>query len=659
MAKRDPIQDLAAEILRHKRLYYNGTPEISDFEYDLLEEKLQNLDPDHPVFFLVGTLEGGKVRHDPPMLSCAKATNIDEVMKWIEKIDHRGVSVGYKVDGLSLSLVYENKKFIQASTRGNGQYGDDETLGVMKIDNIPKTIPVSGRINIRGELFMKISNFLDVNRSLQPEDQYSSPRNLAAGTIKQKDLRILDKRTLHFKAFELLGFDLDKSIEEITSNLREWGFDVADIAFISHPTREIITKTFDEFEQTRNDLDFEIDGVIFKYNQFDDRAQAGMTEHHPKWQIAWKFQSKGETTKIVDIIWQVGRTGVLTPVAEVDPIEVAGATISRATVHNAEFMEAMNLAIGDIVEIERAGDVIPKIINIISKGPSFVSLPNVCPSCKTVVNKEGVNLVCISPICRDRDIQSIIYWVRITEIDGLGQKSIEKLYDYPLVTHFSDLYSEELSESKLRQLLGKNGVKIFNNINQSRNLPFDRFLAGLGISTLGKKMGKVLANHYETFESLQNTTIDILMSIEGISEITATNILEGVNNPNLAQRLFDNGVFIQYQKSQGSKQITPPVGVDLDTFFGDGEEIIQPVVEIQKFQGKRVYVTGKVEGYSKKKLQQLLEEKGFEWSTSISSKLDFLIFGEKPGKSKIDKAMQLGITIKSWSEFLDFLNGAK
>jgi DNA ligase (NAD+) len=149
------------------------------------------------------------------------------------------------------------------------------------------------------------------------------------------------------------------------------------------------------------------------------------------------------------------------------------------------------------------------------------------------------------------------------------------------------------------------------------------------------------------------------MSIEGISEITATNILEGVNNPNLAQRLFDNGVFIQYQKSQGSKQITPPVGVDLDTFFGDGEEIIQPVVEIQKFQGKRVYVTGKVEGYSKKKLQQLLEEKGFEWSTSISSKLDFLIFGEKPGKSKIDKAMQLGITIKSWSEFLDFLNGAK
>ncbi|MCH8908489.1 MAG: hypothetical protein IH840_15490, partial [Candidatus Heimdallarchaeota archaeon] len=282
-------QELEDLVIHHKKKYYDGEPEIPDEEYDRLEDLLRGMNANNAALFIVGTPVGGKVEHDPPMLSSAKASSLDEVVKWAAKIDSRSLYAGYKVDGFSLSIVYNNGVMIQASTRGNGQFGDDVSHAVLKVKDIPKTIPDQSKIDIRGELYMAISEFNRINDELLLEDQFSSPRNLAVGTMKQKDLASIANRKLHFKAFDMIGFDHDKSIHEISTTLHLWGFDPADVIHIEENSPDNIDEVFREIEQKRSELDFEIDGVIFKYNEFKDRQNAGSTEHHPKWQIAWKF----------------------------------------------------------------------------------------------------------------------------------------------------------------------------------------------------------------------------------------------------------------------------------------------------------------------------------------------------------------------------------
>ncbi|MGD2072423.1 MAG: hypothetical protein PVG65_02925, partial [Candidatus Thorarchaeota archaeon] len=332
----EKIAELERRILLHKRAYYDGEPLISDAEYDALEDELRELNPENPVLFMIGTPEGGKVQHDPPMLSCQKASDVADVAKWADSMQ---LYAGYKIDGLSLSLIYDDGKLIQAATRGNGQSGDDVTISVMKIGAIPKTIPEKKRINVRGELYMRLSEFERINNQVPDDEKYSSPRNLAVGTLKQKDPAFLEQRQLDFRPFDVLGLDSSLTTEQTSAILGDWGFEPADFKLINKPDSNSIVKFFKEIEAKReSELDFEIDGIVFKYNDPVDRANAGQTEHHPKWQIALKFQSRGDTTKVLGITWQVGRTGILTPVAELEPVELAGATIQRATLHNADFL---------------------------------------------------------------------------------------------------------------------------------------------------------------------------------------------------------------------------------------------------------------------------------------------------------------------------------
>jgi DNA ligase (NAD+) len=350
------ITFLANKILYHKRKYYDGEPEISDEAYDKLEDKLRQLDPNHPVLFIVGSPEGGKVTHTIPMLSCQKAVDIDDVLKWSKGEE---LSVDYKIDGLSLSIEYSEGKLIQAATRGNGTTGDDTTVVAMKIDSIPKTIPIQERVFVRGEIFILLSEFERINS--EEQENYSSPRNLAVGTIKQKDLSLLDRRKIEFFAFELIGFGDDEDFKKKMQVMAAWGFQTTSVGFIEKPTKESISEIFEKVQQERESLDFEIDGLVLKYDKAQARNSAGLTSHHPKWMIALKFESKGKITSINDITWQVGRTGVVTPVAELEPVEVAGAVIRRATLHNREFIETLNVASGDHVMVVRSGDVIPKI----------------------------------------------------------------------------------------------------------------------------------------------------------------------------------------------------------------------------------------------------------------------------------------------------------
>ena len=640
------ISSLADKILYHKRKYYDGEPVISDEAYDKLEEKLRSIDPNNPVLFIVGTPEGGKVNHTVPMLSCQKATDIEDVLRWSKDEE---ITIDYKIDGLSLSIEYSEGRLIQAATRGSGTAGDDTTVVSMKISSIPKSIPIKERVFVRGEIFMLLSEFKRIN-SIEKEN-YSSPRNLAVGTIKQKDLSLLDRRKIEFFAFELIGYGDDKKLSDKTQILSSWGFQTANVGLIKKPTKENISKIFERVKGERNELDFEIDGLVLKYNNTQARNSAGSTSHHPKWMIALKFESRGEITLVKDITWQVGRSSVVTPVAELQPVDVAGAIIRRATLHNRDFIETLNVASGDHVMVIRSGDVIPKIIDVIEKGENDVELPTKCPSCKSILKREGVNLICTGEKCKDRDIQKIRHWIKIIDIKGLGPKNIEKLYDAGLVEKFTHLYSSNLTESRLVNLLGKNGMKVFKNIQSSRNLEFHLFLAGQGIESLGISMAKVLAKHFKTWDDLKNASISDLNAIEGISDTTAGYIQAGVNNPSLGDALVKKGVKILYSRKNIAEKERKTTLFDFinDDNHGSGVEVKDGLSE--DLTKGTIYVTGKIPEMTKKQVKKFVTKKGYKWD-SIKRSLNLLVTGDKAGSAKLEKARKYGITIKTWDEFL-------
>ncbi len=623
---KEEIKQLENLILYHKRKYYDGEPEISDAEYDSIEDKLRKIDPNNPVLFIVGTTSDGSVSHNPPMLSCQKAKTVEKIISWAEK---RPLMIGYKIDGLSLKLVYQDTKLIQAATRGSGIKGDDVTLNILKIQAIPKTVPFKNRVEIRGELYMRISEFNRINASLPDDEKYSNPRNLAAGTAKQKDARMMEGRILNFMAFELLGWKDDATIEEKSSLLKSWQFETSDFLKLDTPNFEEISAHFEKVEAERYNLDFEIDGLVFKYNLASDREDVGATDHHPRWQIALKFESKGKSTKLNAITWQVGRTSVLIPVAELEPVEISGALITRATMHNADFLINLGAKPGDFVYVERSGEVIPKIISVTAKNSTGkVNLPRQCPSCGSKTVKSGVHLLCTGDSCRGRDIQEISSWIRKTGIDGIGDKSLEKLYDTGLVKHYSDLYA--LTEDQLIKLLGKNGAKILTSINGTRELPFRSFLAGLGIEKLGRTMGKKLANSFSSLEELKEASIEQLMKLEGISDITAKFIYEGIRETEKYDMLFKNGLKIIYPEKK---------------------QAIADQKQTKMVGSMKIYLSGKVEGITKNDLKDMIEDKGIEWGFGVSKSLDYLVLAENAGEKRQEQAKALGVKMIPWVEF--------
>ncbi len=645
----DRIKELEGLLLYHKKKYYDGDPEISDQAYDNLEEELKGLDPDNPVLDVVGKREQGDVPHYPPMLSCRKAQDVTEVISWA---DNKELTMGYKVDGLSLKLVYKNGKLNLAATRGNGRSGEDVTLNVMKIQHIPKYIPEKEtEEEVRGELYMTISEFERLNQELEEEEKYSNPRNLAVGTLKQKDPRLLEERELKLYAWDLMRDNLS-GMEKINL-LQEWGFQTSDFELIENPEERIIREKFEDIKKKRATLDFEIDGLVFKYNRVEDRNSAGVTSHHPKWQIALKFESQGKITTIKDIVWQVGRTSVLTPVAELEPVIISGAKISRVTLHNAEFLQELNLNIGDEVYVVRSGDVIPKVEEVVNKQTKGTApIPDTCPSCGSEVRKQKgeVNAYCTGEVCPARDKAELDYFVKTIKIDGLGNRNIDKLYEKGLIEDFTDLYI--LKKDQLVDLLGKNGQKIYTNIQEKKELPFHLFLAGLGVESLGKVMGRTLAKHYSSIEKLRNTTIEQLCKIEGISEITAEKILRGINHNEKIEAFLEKGGKILYPTEKSSKQKIKQRKKTLDVFLGIQKEETEIEEIVQSNKGLSLYVTGKIEGKTKTEVEEFCVNQGFEWKQSVSSKLDLLVYGENPGKTKLEKARKIGVEILSWDEFI-------
>ncbi len=663
----EKIKTLNDKILYHKALYYRGEPEISDQEYDNLEKRLRELDPESPVLYLVGSeAVKGSVEHVPLMLSCRKAIDgITEVYSWYDKVKDKQIISSYKVDGLSLSLIYEEGHLTLASTRGDGHLGENITANIMKVESIPKTIPYTERINIRGELYMKKSEFNRLKN--QMPEMYSSPRNLATGTIKQKNPLESANRELHMMVFDIIGLEDYTYTSEQLDLVASWGFETVVIKILKNPSYNEILQVYNELREKRDELDFEIDGIVYRWDNRKEFIDAGTTAHTPRGQIALKFENQGAATKLKDITWQVSRNGILTPVAELEPVEVAGAKISRATMHNYDFIKINEISIGDIVSVERAGDVIPKITGVVEKLGSNYVAPTNCPSCNEPLSENNVTLVCLNQECPERIKQMISYWVRVVDIKGLGDKNIDKLIKKGYLKSTGDLYSSKLNELNLVSLLGRNGKKIYEEIQNKKVLPLNVLLTGLGIEGVGKSTAKVLVKYFPTLQDLQNAKKEDLLKVEGISDISAEKILNGLKNNSLLQDLMKNGVSIGkpliVKKKHPKSNLTSFLGLETTKDKSVEKEENQEVnkiisndeaqineLDLQESKGK-VYVTGSVPSISKNEVQEFVEQHGYEWSTSISKKLTYLVIAEKPGQAKIDKALKLGVKVMAWNKF--------
>lgn len=672
----DQIGELADKILYHKALYYRGEPEIDDQSFDNLENKLRMLDPENPVLFLVGSDEiKGTVEHNPPMLSCRKAIEgIKEVYSWYEKVHDKRIIASYKVDGLSLSIIYENGFLKLASTRGNGQLGENVTANIMKVDSIPKIIPMKEFINIRGELYMRKSEFNRLKSSM-PEG-FSSPRNLATGTIKQKNPIESANRELHLRVFDVIGLENYTYTSEQLDIVSSWGFETVILEILKNPTFPDLERVYNELKNERDKLDFEIDGIVYRWDNRKEFEEAGTTAHSPRGQIALKFENQGTITTLKGITWQVGRTGVLTPVAELEPVDIAGATISRATMHNYTFVKINEISIGDLVTVERAGDVIPKITGVVEKLGTFYYPPSKCPYCGTNLTENNVTLVCPNEQCSERIKQIIMHWIRVVDIKGLGDKNVEKLMVKGYLKSVGDLYGKNINTLTLVSVLGKNGKKIYEEIQNKKVLPLDILLTGLGIEGVGKTTAKVLVKYFTTLDALQNAKKEELLKIEGISDITADKIISGLQNNGILADLLKNGVTIGKLKTIRKSKPTPKLTDFLNLSSNEkkpktGEKGISNHAEVPKktemVQAKKspkeskgkVYVTGSVANMTKEQIQQFVEQEGYDWSTSVSGKLTYLILGTKPGQAKIDKALKLKLNVIPWKKFIQLIKENK
>jgi DNA ligase (NAD+) len=601
------VKKVSKDIIKYKRAYYAGNPLISDLEYDELEEKLRAIDPDNPVLNIVGNVDGGNILHDPPMLSCDKKKDMKSVLRWA---GDRDIIWGYKVDGMSLEIEYVDGEIFRGSTRGNGFMGEEITRNVLKISNIPKKIPATGNIKVRGEAYISIQDFENI--LLVEGVKHRSARNLATGTLLSKESGLVSSRNVCFISFEII---MDEEMDAISkiSMLEKWGFEVADMGKIE---KEEIEEIHSSVEKNRNDIKYEIDGIVLKYNDPNDREDVGSTSHHPKWMVALKFDSDSKNSEIVDIQWQVGKSGTITPVAIIEPVELCGAVIRKVTMHNAAYVKENGIGIGDVVEVIRSGDVIPKIEKVVENNDNPEPIPDYCPECASKVKYDGIRAVCTNKNCNAQMKRKVVNFTNVVGIEHLGNKTIQRLFDIGYISSAPDLYN--LTKTMLEDEFGLNGLKIHKEIQSKRILPLDIFLASLGLKNLSVNRSRKIA---DSIESLSNLNYDNLIKIDGIGKKTATSIMMQMMKKENWRPLLDH---VKISKS-GTK----------------------PIQE-GKLSGKIVYVSGTIDGYSKKDLGEIVIKNGGSWGWGVSKpKKRILVLGENYGKKKVEQAGERGI--KTWS----------
>ena len=636
-----------------KKYYDDDDPEISDFEYDMLMVELKNLEKEYPEFIekesltqhVGGNVKEGfeKVEHEVPLQSLQDIFNFEELYAFGERvkkvIDSKvNYVVETKIDGLSVSLEYEKGIFKRGATRGNGLVGEDVTENLKTIKNIPKILTEPVTITVRGEVFIGKDEFEKMNEEREKNDEplFANARNAAAGSLRQLDSTITKKRPLDIYVFNVQkSEDVQfKSHYESLVYLEKLGFNVNPVKVFVNSVEEAI-KEIEKIGENRENLSFGIDGAVIKVDDLEQREILGSNYKTPKWAIAYKYPPEKKETKLKDIVVQVGRTGVITPMAILEPVKVAGSTISKTTLHNEDFIKEKDLKIGDIVVIQKAGDVIPEVVEVVKSKRTGeevdFKMPSTCPVCGAlVIRAEGeAACKCIGVECPARQYRSIIHFAsrEAMNIMGLGDSIIEELLNRDLIKNIADIYDLTLKDLKS---LKKNGTKfaqnLINSINASKDNDLYRLINGLGIDHIGIKAAKQLAKRFKTIENLMNSTYDELVIIDDMGEIMAKSVYEFFRQDqthDLIERLILSGVNMS---------------------------ILEEAVIDNRFEGKIFVLTGSLEKYSRKEAEEIIEKFGGKTSSSVSKKTTYVLAGEDAG-SKLDKANSLGVTVISEKEF--------
>lgn len=650
------LRDLTAYYA--KKYYDDDDPEISDFEYDMLMLELRNLEKEFPEFItpdsltqhVGGTVKEGfeKVEHEVPLQSLQDIFSFDELYEFDERVkktlnDEVKYIVETKIDGLSVALEYKNGIFVRGATRGNGQVGEDVTDNLKTIKHIPKKLKEPIDITVRGEVFIGKNEFEQMNeeRLENEETLFANARNAAAGSLRQLDSKIAASRPLDIFIFNVQKCDSIKFTSHIESlrYLEKVGFNVNPVKVECNSVEEAI-REINKIGEDRDELTFGIDGAVVKVDNLLQREILGTNFKTPKWAIAYKYPPEQKETLLKDIVFQVGRTGAITPMAILEPVKVAGSTISKTTLHNEDFIKEKDLRVGDTVVIQKAGDVIPEIVEVKKdkrKGNEKpFAMVDKCPVCGSdIVREEGeAAWRCIGAKCPAKLHRSILHFVsrEAMNIMGLGENIVEEFLNRGLIKDISDIYALNFDDVAS---LKKNGQKFAQNlidsINKSKENEFYRLINGLGIRHIGNKAAKVLAKKYKNMENLENASKEDLASTDDMGEI-------------MAQSVYDF-----FREGQNVDLINKLKGYGLNM----EEEEIQNIDN--RFEGMTFVLTGTLDSLGRKEAEELIEKHGGKASSSVSKKTTYVVAGEASG-SKLDKAQKLGITVLSEQEFLDLVN---
>lgn len=641
--------------------YVLNSPIISDMEFDMMMKELQSLEEKYPEYYDVNSptqrvgsdisVAFEQVTHERPMLSLGNTYSEEEISDFYNRI-YKQIGMSFeltcelKFDGTAISLIYENGELVRAATRGNGIVGDDVTRNVKTIKTIPLKLQgdYPAYLEMRGEIIMPRAGFETLNKQRleDGESPFANPRNAAAGSLKLQSSKQVAKRPLDCILYYVLTDDIEfKNHSESLEKAKEWGFNISPYFQTAENLNEVFAY-MKYWAEKRNDLPYDIDGLVFKVNNLSLQRELGFTAKNPRWAISYKFKAEQAHSKLLSVTYQVGRTGIVTPVANMEPMQLAGTIVKRASLHNADIIEALDLHCNDTVVVEKGGEIIPKIVGVDTKlrkpDAEKIIFPTVCPECgTTLVRIEGeAGHYCPNRNnCRPQQIGKLVHFIarKAMNIESIGEETAVQLFQKGLVANVADLY--ELREEQLLVLDGfaeKSAKNVIKGIAESKTVPYERVLFALGIRFVGETVAKKIAAMFPDIDSLKNATKEQLLSADEVGEKIAQSILDffaDVENLNIVNKLKSAGLqFVKEQKELLSNTLS----------------------------GLSFVISGTFERYGRDELKQLIEDNGGKILSSISAKTNYLVAGNKMGPSKLEKATQLEVSIISEEELLKMIN---
>ena len=656
------IVSLREELNQHNHNYYVlDNPTISDFEFDQKLKQLQDLEAKHPECYdansptqrVGGTITKNfqTVVHTNRMYSLDNSYSIEDLQDWEVRLQKvlGNVPLQYtcelKYDGASISITYVNGKLTRAVTRGDGIQGDDVTNNIKTIKSIPLELKGAfpERFDIRGEIILPLAGFEKMNQELIDigETPYSNPRNTASGSLKLQDSAEVAKRPLDCLLYFIIGNDLPFNTQfDGLEAARKWGFKVPNQSKLANNLDEVLA-FINYWDVHRHDLPYETDGVVIKVNDFDHQQELGYTAKSPRWAIAYKFKSEQVTTTLNEITYQVGRTGAITPVANLEPVQLAGTIVKRASLHNADQIEKLDIRVGDEVFVEKGGEIIPKIIGVAKRGNEVEPTVYIthCPDCNTLLTRKEGEAQHYCPNfygCPPQIIGRIQHYIsrKAMDIEGLGGETVALLFNNHLLKDYSDLYELTIEQVlPLERMAQKSAENLVNGIEKSKEVPFERVLFALGIRYVGETVAKKLAKHYKTIDALRNATMMDLILVDEIGDRIAQSVMEffeNENNQRIIERLKSFGVQFEIVEKHN------PNATDI-------------------LKDKVFVVSGVFEKFSRDDLKKAIEDNGGKVGSSISSKTHYVVAGDNMGPAKLEKANQLGIPIITENEFMNLI----